>query len=226
MFFSRLLNGPRLWVVLVLLFAQCRSAQFAYVQRSHVETQPFASPVRQQISDVEAIADTNETSLLTQTIADASETAPADRQNFASLHIHKPRPHHLANPESKTQKWYHKLTANNDPSVREYAFSHEPVMPSGKRRVPGLVKAAAAGGIVSQVLVLLGAASTGLWLVAILVPIASMLVGVAGLAKITRQRDEYRGKGWAMSAILLATGALGLALMAAAALVMSGVVWK
>jgi hypothetical protein len=143
--------------------------------------------------------------------------------------LHKPKANHVRNPEareSKKAQWLRQISVVNNPSVAEFAPRHEAPVVTTKRRVPGLVKASLAGGIASHGLLLLGAASSTIWILAMLVPLASILLGVAGLAKIARRRDEYRGKGWAMSAIMLATGAIGLAMVAAAALATSEIVWK
>lgn len=90
----------------------------------------------------------------------------------------------------------------------------------------GTVKVSLARAIVSQGLLLLGTATCMVWLLTVILALASVLVGVSGLAKISCQREDYRGKGWAMSAIMLATGALGLALVAAAALATSEAIGK
>lgn len=65
-----------------------------------------------------------------------------------------------------------------------------------------------------------------LWITGITLPLAATLMGVASLSTINRNQDRFRGKGWAMGAILLATGVLGLALVALATLSVSNVVWK
>lgn len=147
----------------------------------------------------------------------------------AGLPGYHPAPTHIQNPEaheSKRKGWLHKISLNTDPATTDYALRREAPLLSTKRKVPALVKVSLAGAVVSQGLLLLGAASGTLWLLAVTLPLASVLVGIAGLAKISRRREDYRGKGWAMSAIMLATGALGLALIAAAALATSEAIWK
>ncbi len=64
------------------------------------------------------------------------------------------------------------------------------------------------------------------WVVSIILPLSAMLLGTASLATINRHKDRYRGKGWAMAAIVLATGVLGMAILAVAALSGSGLVKK
>lgn len=157
------------------------------------------------------------------TVAIAADAGPAHSPAY------RPKAHHVRNPEAREPKraaWLRELSVKSNPTVTEFAPRHEAPVPTTKRRVPGLAKASVVGGILSQGLVLFGTASGLVWVLAIMVPLASILLGVAGLAKMTRRRDEFRGKGWAMSGILLATGAIGLALMAAAALATSEVIWK
>ena len=68
--------------------------------------------------------------------------------------------------------------------------------------------------------------STLLWILSITLPMASTLLGTASLLTINRNKERYRGKGWAMAAIVVGTGALGLALVAVAALSVSKIVWE
>lgn len=74
--------------------------------------------------------------------------------------------------------------------------------------------------------VLLAGASTLAWVLSLTLPLTAVLLGVASLTTINRNKDRYRGKGWAMAAVLLGTGVLGLALVAVAALSVSNVVWE
>ncbi|GAB3972933.1 hypothetical protein GCM10028806_25860 [Spirosoma terrae] len=62
---------------------------------------------------------------------------------------------------------------------------------------------------------------TLMWILGITVPLTATLLGVASMTTIKRNQDRYRGKGWAMAAIMLGTGVLGLALIALAALSVS-----
>lgn len=63
--------------------------------------------------------------------------------------------------------------------------------------------------------------STLTWVLGVTLPLATTLLGVASMTTIKRNQDRYRGKGWAMAAIMLGTGVLGLALVALAALSVS-----
>lgn len=57
-------------------------------------------------------------------------------------------------------------------------------------------------------------------------PLAAVLLGIASLTTIRRNKERFRGKGWAMAAIVLGTGVMGMALVAIAALTVSRVVWE
>lgn len=216
----------RVWLVLAfvsLLLSNCRSAQYARIpyQRS-AHAQAF-SQEPQQTANIDTLPSAPPVQPLLLT-----EQLP-EQATISTETAYKPKAAYLHNPDApKPPKsvWLHKITTPRDPSLREYAPRHEPLVLSGKRKVPGLVKASVIGGGLGQVLMLLGIGtiSTTFWALSLLVPIAALLLGVAGLAKINRRREEFRGKGWAMTAIMLATGALGLALVAAAALATSEIV--
>lgn len=207
-----------------MLTPSCRSSNQAFVQYQrpvHVRESPAERP-----GIVET--DTLPTAAAPGNLVFLTENQQLTNQS-GSYPSHRPKPTHIKNPESHEsihKNWLHRINSNDDPTTAEYAPRREAPVLSTKRKVPGLVKASLAGGILSQGLVLLGAASGVIWILAMTLPLASVLLGVAGLAKISRQREEYRGKGWAMSAIMLATGALGLALVAAAALATSETIWK
>jgi hypothetical protein len=203
-----------------MLHAGCRSSNQAFVQYQR-PAHTHDSPALAQTDTIPKGSTVAEPPILVENQELINQINP-----FPG---HRPTPTHVRNPEaheSKRPGWMQRVSLNTDPSTTEYAPRREAPLLSTKRTVPGLVKGSLAGAIVSQGLLLFGAASGTLWLLAVTLPLASVLVGIAGLAKISRRREEYRGKGWAMSAIMLATGALGLALVAAAALATSEVVWK
>lgn len=204
-----------------LLSTNCRPSYQAFVQYQRPEHSVETLPTGMPLSDQQAVAPPIKQSL-------PIDTLPVFIAEQQTKPVILPKAQHLSNPETPKSKsgLFRKLATSNDPTYAEYAPRREAPVLTTKRRVPNLVKASLAGGVVSQGLLLLGTASGTIWFLAVLLPIASVLMGVAGLAKITRQREEYRGKGWAMSAIMLATGALGLAIVAAAALATSEILWK
>ncbi len=211
-------------VVIGLCTTNCRMSNQAFIQYqrpAHAHKLPIeVLPV--------ALPDTLIPPLQTQTLSLLPESQIITNQ-ISSASVHRPMSTHSRNPEAREpsrKKWLHSISLNNDPTTVDYAPPHEQPILTTKRKVPGIVKGAVVGGILSQGLLLFGTATGALWLLTIMLPLASVLIGIAGLAKISRRREEFRGKGWAMSAIMLATGALGLALVAAAALATSEVIWK
>lgn len=75
-------------------------------------------------------------------------------------------------------------------------------------------------GVAALSLGLLFVVSSGtlMWVLSLTLPLTATLLGTASLTTIKRNQDRYRGKGWAMAAIMLGTGVLGLALVALAAI--------
>ena len=211
-------------VAIGMLHTNCRSSNQAFVQYqrpAHAYKSPAESSIVSSPDTLPTIPASEKPSLVVnnQLIFNQATILPA----------HHPTPMHVRNPEARESKrkgWLHKISLNADYATTDYAPQHEAPVLSTKRKVPGTVKVSLAGAIVSQGLLLLGTATGAVWLLTILLPLASVLLGVAGLAKISHRREDYRGKGWAMSAIMLATGALGLALVAAAALATSEAIWK
>ncbi|GAA4398204.1 hypothetical protein GCM10023187_08620 [Nibrella viscosa] len=94
------------------------------------------------------------------------------------------------------------------------------------RRVPTLNWLALAGSLVPYGILILSLTSGFAWVAGMVFSLGSVLAGIAGLTKISRNPEKYRGKGWAISAILLATGFMGVALLALAALSTSRVIWE
>ncbi|KAB7730971.1 hypothetical protein F5984_09060 [Rudanella paleaurantiibacter] len=205
----------------------CRPTHYALIQHERVAHSRL--PAERQEAGLIAADTLPGTAQPAQASPAVVAVAPSANEGPANPMAYHPKAHHVRNPEAREPKraaWLREWSVKSNPTVTEFAPRHEVPVPTAKRRVPGLAKASVVGGILSQGLVLFGTASGFVWVLAIMVPLASILLGVAGLAKLTRRRDEFRGKGWAMSGILLATGAIGLALMAAAALATSEVIWK
>lgn len=94
------------------------------------------------------------------------------------------------------------------------------------RRVPTLSRVALVGSLLPYGILLFSLTSGFAWAAAMVFSLGSVLAGIAGLSKISRNPEKYRGKGWSVSAILLATGFMGIALLALAALSTSRVIWE
>lgn len=207
-----------------LLLSNCRSANYASVGHRRVGYEESVALERSVLPPKDTLPRVSR-----QTDYPTKAEQLSGSYAIQSSSAYHPQAAHVSNPEAPKpgkKQWLQKLTVASTPPTLEYAPRHETPILTIKRKVPGLTKASIAGGIISHFLLLFGTTATAVWLVSILVPLAATLIGIAGLAKITRRREEFRGKGWAMSAIVLATGALGLALVAVAALATSETIWK
>ncbi|GAA4470688.1 hypothetical protein GCM10023189_59800 [Nibrella saemangeumensis] len=94
------------------------------------------------------------------------------------------------------------------------------------RRIPTLNWIALGGSLIPYAILILALTSGFAWAAGMVFSLGSVLAGIAGLTKISRNPEKYRGKGWAISGILLATGFMGIALLALAALSTSRVIWE
>ncbi|MBO0929658.1 hypothetical protein [Fibrella aquatilis] len=95
-----------------------------------------------------------------------------------------------------------------------------------KRRVPKGVFYALAGSVMPYGLFILAPVSPWVWVLSLTLPLASMLVATGSLAKIRRNKSQFRGRGWAALALILATSFVGMALVTLAALATSGILWE
>lgn len=131
----------------------------------------------------------------------------------------QPAARHLQNPDHSTQKprkvW---LQQTGLLSPVETGYVREKPVMTGKRRTPVLAHGAFAGSAVSYLASTLSTPGGWIWVVVTTLPLLSALIGVAGLTKIQKNREQYSGKAWAISAILLGTGVIGMAWVALAAL--------
>ncbi|OIN58672.1 hypothetical protein BLX24_14000 [Arsenicibacter rosenii] len=138
----------------------------------------------------------------------------------------QPSPRHLQNPDYSHRKprkaW---LQQTGILSPVETGYVREKPVVAGKRRTPVLAHGAFAGSAVSCLVSTLSVSGGWIWVVVTTLPLLSALIGVAGLTKIQKNREQYSGKAWAISAILLGTGVIGMAWVALAALASSKAFW-
>ena len=163
-----------------------------------------ANPVRQPAT---AISDS--------VLVSALRTAPT-----------KSSPYQHRNPESRTVKGFNRLF--NSVSIahvapgRQTAFDqHSPA-----RKIHPLALVALGISVLAYAPLLVAGGGTLVWVASFILPLAALMLGVASLATINRNKDRLRGKGWAMAAVIIGTGVLGLAMVALAALSMSKVIWE
>ncbi|MBO0935984.1 hypothetical protein J2I47_05445 [Fibrella sp. HMF5335] len=95
-----------------------------------------------------------------------------------------------------------------------------------KRRVPKGVFYALGGSVLPYGLFLLAPVAPWVWVLSLTLPLASMLIAAGSLAKIRRNKAQFRGRGWAALALVLATSFVGMALVTFAALATSGILWE
>lgn len=95
-----------------------------------------------------------------------------------------------------------------------------------KRAVPKGAIYALAGSALPYGLLLFRSLPSWAWLASLALPVASLFLATGALAKIRRNRGQFRGKGWAVAALLLATGYMGMVLYAVVALTSSGILWE
>jgi hypothetical protein len=95
-----------------------------------------------------------------------------------------------------------------------------------KRRVPRGVFYALAGSALPYGFFLFSPLAPWVWVLSLTLPLASMLVATGSLSKIRRNKTQFRGRGWAALALVLATSYVGMALVTLAALATSGILWE
>lgn len=138
----------------------------------------------------------------------------------------KPLSYQHRNPESRSIRRLSRLftpipIAHVAPK-RQTAFDqHNPA-----RKVHRLALVALGLGVLAYIPLLVVNGGTLVWVLSFVLPLAAVMLGVASLATINRNKDRFRGKGWAIAAVMVGTGVLGLALVALAALSTSKMVWE
>lgn len=112
------------------------------------------------------------------------------------------------------------------PTGDSYTAQRLPTTFSTKRAVPKGAVYALAGSTLPYGLLLIRNLPNWAWLASLALPVASLFLATGSIAKIRRNRGQFRGKGWAIAALLLATSYMGVALYALAALAASGTLWE
>ncbi len=138
----------------------------------------------------------------------------------------KSLPDQHRNPESRSIKRFNRLfnplpVAHVAPKRQTVVDQHNPA-----RKIHRLALVALGISVLAYTPLLLVGGGTLVWVLSFILPLAAVMLGVASLATINRNKDRFRGKGWAMAAVVIGTGVLGLAMVAMAALSMSKVVWE
>jgi len=220
--FTRRARGLRTVAALCCLFAvsACQTTAPAYFQSQSNSASRLADP-ELLTTPADSLPESTPSNALT-----SSDDKPAVVLPTASVTAGASgkRPVRHLNPESRSRRQIRRLIdlmpMAHVPVHTEQIDRHSPVR---KTHPMGL---AALGLAVLSYGSLLAGGSTLVLVLSLVFPLAAVLMGVASLTAIHRNRDRYRGKGWAMAAIVVGTGAMGLALVAVAALSVSRVVWE
>lgn len=208
-------------IALLGFLSGCGPARYAYFQPQQNDFQRL-----QSTSSLPVLADTvpapsavlpeNSASFVTAplpitTVAPKSD--PPSVPTTVNSVIHR-------NPDSyhnqRFNKWFRSLPVAHVAPKTQLIDRH-----SRSRKTYKLALVALGMGVLSFSSLFIIGGSTLTWVLGVTLPLATTLLGVASMTTIKRNQDRYRGKGWAMAAIMLGTGVLGLALVALAALSVS-----
>lgn len=155
-----------------------------------------------------------------------SSLSPSPATNTVLASANRPVRH--ANPDAQPLRRRTWLTQKVlfAPSGESYTAQRLPIDGPAKRAVPKGAVYALAGSALPYGLLLVNSLPAWAWWLSLSLPVASLFLATGALTKIRRNKTQYRGKGWAIAAMLLATSYLGMVLVAAAALATSGVLWE
>ncbi|CCH57241.1 hypothetical protein BN8_06649 [Fibrisoma limi BUZ 3] len=225
MLFFRRLASPRLVVVVIFatfLLPACNSAHYAYFQPQPTRTTSYHSEpyvpeaTLDSIPAAPSIAPVNKA--LTSAGSSPSVDTPGSPTTNPTLH---------RNPDSRTSHRHRLKRLIRYPSLAHFAPQRSADIDrhSSSRKVHGLAIAALALSVLSYGLLLVPS-NAFVWVLGMALPLTSIMMGSASLASINRNKERLRGKGWAVAAIMIATGFMGLAAVALAALSTSRVIWE
>lgn len=212
-------------VVLIGVVSACHPSGYAFLQPQH-HLYPYYSTSEVPLASRDTVPESSVTLPVTISMGTIPAAQPPS-DNAVSRPVIQPQLAHIRNPDASTKKptkrW---LTQSGLLASTATTYVYErPTALVAKRRTPVLAQGAFAGGLLSYAASTLSAAGGWMWIIATTLPLLTALVGVAGLTKISRNREQYRGKGWAISAILLGTGVLGMIWVALFALASSNIIW-
>lgn len=211
-----------------LLTALCGCAP---LRSARVQPQPryVAAPAAPAESNLTASADTLPGPSQVLSVRQVSEPPGVSTSAVANGPFGRPegrRTHQHRNPDSypmqRFSRWYHTEPVGHVGPQRSEVIDYQ----SKSRKTHRLAWVALGLSVLAYGMFLLAGGSALVWVLTVTMPLTGTLLGVASLTTINRHRDRYRGKGWAMAAIILGSGVLGMGLIALAGLATSKVVWK
>lgn len=213
MLFVRWQSGNRIVVVatfIIALLSGCSPTQYAYFQSQRNDSQRTVSAVRDSLSSADTVYPEVVSGPTASPFSSSVDSSLVSRATVPGVNRH-------ANPEGHQSKRIRRLFSSIP--VAHVAPRMQSIdRHSRSRKTYTLALVALGIAVLSFGSVFISAGSTLMWILGITLPLTATLLGVASLATINRNPDRYRGKGWAMAAILLGTGTLGLVLIALAAL--------
>lgn len=209
-------------ISLACLLTGCGSTRYAYFQpgdrlaqhATPTMSMPLADTVLLPNSTSATPAESVSTTLVTASLSTTS-------RSFSAV-----QPARHRNPDSYHNQRFRRLAGTGIPVAHVAPQSRLIDRHSASRKVYWLSLAALGMAVASASLFFWPIGTALTWILAISMPLTATLLGVASLTTISQHKDRYRGKGWAVAAILLGTGLIGLAVVAMAALSVSPVVWE
>ncbi|QJW91373.1 hypothetical protein HNV11_19320 [Spirosoma taeanense] len=233
MFLLRSQSGGRRHAFLlsiVLLVSGCGPARYAYYQSQATtfeHQKPGLAVLTASTDTLPRSADLSEA--LARPVSDepgaVAEPIPSVSRSASKAGLADEKSSRHRNPDSyQGHRFSRLLGAVTAAHVAPKSHQIDRHSTSRKTYKPALIALGLA--VLSFGLLFVPGGTTMAWVLAVSVPLSATLLGVASLTTINRNKEHYRGKGWAMGAILLGTGVLGLALVAMAALSISKIVWE
>ena len=206
-------------ISVLALLSGCAPTRYAYFQPQRSTIERLAPPSADLVASTDTLPQASQISLNTvpQPTNLALESTPIlVAQPAPSATMATSRVNRHSNPESREPKRLSRLFSSIP--MEHVAPRSETIDRNSTSRKTHPVAIVALGlSVLGYVPLLLATSGTIVWIMGVTLPLAAVLLGAASLTTINRNKDRYRGRGWAMAAIMLGTGILGLALVAIAA---------
>lgn len=207
------------------LLSGCGPTRYAYFQPQHNAVHHLAPALADLTASIDTLPVANEISLLEPRSSTDANVVSVPSASSARVTARATLFTRHSNPDSYHTKRINTLLSTI-PIAHVAPRRHLIDRHSANRKTHPLALVALGLSVIAYAPLVLTGTGTLLWVIGLTLPLAAVLLGVASLTTINRNKDRYRGKGWAMAAIVLGTGVLGLALLAAAALSVSKVLWE
>lgn len=220
MFFTFWRKGSVVAILAIAMLSGCGPAHYAYFQPqrnaiSHSRASPISDKITEEadtlVPQIATISSGESTldSPVTTAASATSFTTPTARAKFTvdATHHRNPDSYHTR----RSRGWFRSLPLGHV-APRTHMIDRN----SAGRKTYALALVALGVAALSLGSLFVVSSGTLMWVLSLTLPLTATLLGTASLTTIKRNQDRYRGKGWAMAAIMLGTGVLGLALVALA----------